>query len=110
MAQWGQPKRVKGLKNVLLPKLGAIWRGTDAEFMSFIIWSIEQMPEQVNSAMHRHYVSGETQVKNPTTGRPTAADSRYYLHLSEGRSILASQLMDAQRGFKVMKLLERVYG
>lgn len=109
MAQWGQPKRVQGLKNVLLPKLGAKWRGTDEEFLSFLIWSIERMPSQVRDAMERHYVTGGTQFKNPTTGRPATTDSRYYLLLSEGRSILASQIIDAQKGFKVMKLLESVY-
>lgn len=109
MAQWGSTKRVKGLKNNLLPKLGAKWRGTDEEFLSFLIWSIEQMPDHVQGAMKRHYVTGGTQFKNPETGRPTPTDSRYYLLLKEGRSILASQIRDAQQGFKVYRLLERIY-
>lgn len=109
MAQWSQGKRVKGLRMQLLPKLGARWRGTDEEFLSFLIWSIERMPPQVRNAMERHYVTGGTQIKNPSTGRPATTDSRYYLLLSEGRSILASQLIDAQKGFKVMRLLESVY-
>lgn len=109
MSQWGNDKRVKGLRDVILPKLGAKWRGTHEEFLSFLIWSIEQMPEQVRDAMKRHYVTGETQRKNPDTGRPDTADSRYYLRLSEGRSILASQIREAQQGFKVTRLLESVY-
>lgn len=110
MAQWSGEKRVKGLRDVLLPKMGAKWRGTHDEFLSFLIWSIEQMPEQVNDVMKRHYVTGETQRKNITTGRPETSDSSYYIRLSEGRSILASQIIEAQRGFKVTRLLERVYG
>lgn len=110
MAQWSNEKRIKGLRDNLLPKLGAKWRGTDEDFLSFLIWSIDQMPAQVQDVMRRHYVNGGTQHKNPVTGRPATPDSRYYLLLSEGRSILASQIRDAQGGFKVSRFLEQIYG
>lgn len=102
--------KFKSLRNVLLPKLGAIWHGTDEQFVEFVVQAIPQMPEQVRDAMQRFYGDGGTQYRNPNTGKTESTDSRFYLHLVHGRGILATMIRLAQNDMRPLELLEDIYG
>jgi hypothetical protein len=101
--------RVTKLRTKDLPKLGAKWRGSSEEFTEFLLNVIPKMPASVAAAMQRYYVDGESQ-RLTTYGRPETADSRYYLFLLQGRSILATMVNVAQSDQKSFRMLEEIYG
>lgn len=106
---WKTGTRITRLRTKELPKQGAKWRGTSEEFYEFLVQSINQMPPLVKDAMTRHYISGDTQTLKEN-GRPAQTDSRYYLLLTQGRSILATMINLAQNDKRPLKTLEIIYG
>lgn len=107
---WSVTGRINNLRYSMLPKDGAIWRGTDAQFIEFVHRSIEQMPDPIGEVMKRYYIEGDTPERDESTGRRLRHDKSFYLHLAAGRKALAFRILEAQNAPKLTTLIGGIYG
>lgn len=107
--QWGNEKRIRMLKDTILPKSGVYWKGDTVSFVEFLIKAIQQMPDDVRDAMERHYITGGTREKDEF-GRPRKRDSMYYHLTMQGRKALVTVLRFAQHDPETVEELGARYG
>lgn len=106
--RWQTGTRISHFKDTILPKYGITWAGSPEEFIEFLAEIIAYLPEQESQALQRFYFDGETQERNDQTGRPTTADSRFYLAAMSGRVAAITAIKLYQQGGSA--ILGRLYG
>lgn len=78
---WNQGSRNASLQRKMA-KLDTVVVHSMPEFSEILFKFIDELPSSpVQTTAHRFYVLGDTQRKNPITGRPAKEDGRFYQYL-----------------------------
>lgn len=107
---WSVGSRLNQLRYDHLPKFGAFWQGSDAEFVEYVHKAIGAMPEPMAGFMNRYYIIGDAPRVSEDTGKTVREDGSFYNVIQFGRQALAARLLEAQNAPELTELLRNVYG